>query len=76
MSAVACAPARPSLDLRAIGVMILLCAIWGFQQVAIKSATHAIPPMLQAGLRSAIAAVGVWAWRARAARRSSARTAR
>ncbi|AGK47648.1 eamA-like transporter family protein [Burkholderia thailandensis MSMB121] len=62
MSAVAGAPARPSLDLRAIGVMVLLCAIWGFQQVAIKSATHAIPPMLQAGLRSAIAALGVWAW--------------
>jgi drug/metabolite transporter (DMT)-like permease len=42
--------------------MVLLCAIWGFQQVAIKSANTAVPPLFQAGLRSAVAALLVWAW--------------
>ena len=42
--------------------MIVLCAVWGFQQVAIKSAIPALPPVFQAGLRSAIATVLVWGW--------------
>jgi drug/metabolite transporter (DMT)-like permease len=42
--------------------MIVLCAIWGLQQVAIKTTNAAIAPMLQAGLRSAIATVLVWGW--------------
>jgi drug/metabolite transporter (DMT)-like permease len=43
-------------------LMIVLCAIWGLQQVAIKTTNAAIAPMLQAGLRSAIATVLVWGW--------------
>ena len=39
-----------------------MCAIWGLQQVAIKSTNAALPPVFQAGLRSAIAAVLVWGW--------------
>jgi drug/metabolite transporter (DMT)-like permease len=39
-----------------------LCAIWGFQQVAIKSTNAALPPLFQAGLRSTIAALLVWGW--------------
>jgi drug/metabolite transporter (DMT)-like permease len=42
--------------------MIALCAIWGFQQVAIKTANASVPPVFQAGLRSAIAALLVWGW--------------
>jgi len=44
--------------------MVLLCAIWGLQQVAIKLTLAGISPILQVGLRSAIAAVLVfgWAW--------------
>ncbi|MFL9885349.1 DMT family transporter [Paraburkholderia agricolaris] len=55
-------PARRTLDSFAILLMIGLCAIWGLQQVAIKSANTALPPIFQAGLRSAIAAVLVWGW--------------
>jgi drug/metabolite transporter (DMT)-like permease len=40
----------------------VLCAIWGLQQVAIKSTNSALPPVFQAGLRSAIAALLVWGW--------------
>ncbi|CAE6710029.1 hypothetical protein R69619_01042 [Paraburkholderia nemoris] len=53
---------RRTLDSFAIVLMIGLCAIWGLQQVAIKSTNAALPPIFQAGLRSAIAAVLVWGW--------------
>ncbi len=37
--------------------MLVLCAIWGFQQVAIKSAVGQMSPVLQVGIRSFLAAV-------------------
>ena len=46
----------------AVAIMVLLCAIWGMQQVAIKVTLVGISPVLQVGLRSAIAAVLVFAW--------------
>ncbi len=46
----------------AFGLMVLLCAIWGFQQVAMKFATAEIAPILQAALRSAGGALLVFAW--------------
>ncbi|MEW9583092.1 DMT family transporter [Paraburkholderia sp. DGU8] len=55
-------PARRAPDSFAILLMIGLCAIWGLQQVAIKSTNSALPPVFQAGLRSTIAAVLVWVW--------------
>lgn len=55
-------PARRAPDTQAVVLMVALCAIWGFQQVAIKSANASVPPVLQAGVRSAIAALLVWGW--------------
>lgn len=46
----------------AFAIMVVLCAIWGLQQVMIKLTLAGISPVLQAGLRSAIAAVLVFAW--------------
>jgi drug/metabolite transporter (DMT)-like permease len=46
----------------AFGLMVLLCAVWGLQQVAIKVASVGISPILQAGLRSGIAAILVFVW--------------
>jgi len=46
----------------AFGLMVLLCAIWGFQQVAMKLAVAEISPILQAGLRSGLGAVLVYVW--------------
>jgi drug/metabolite transporter (DMT)-like permease len=46
--------------------MIVLCASWGGQQVAIKIANTEVPPVLQAGLRSigaAVLLVSYMAWR-------------
>lgn len=62
MSATPALPARRAPDSFAILTMIALCAIWGFQQVAIKSTNAALPPIFQAGLRSAMAAILVWGW--------------
>ena len=53
---------RQQLDSTAIALMVLLCACWGFNQVAIKLANAGISPIFQAGLRSAGAALLVWAW--------------
>jgi drug/metabolite transporter (DMT)-like permease len=55
---------RLQLDATAIGLMVVLCACWGFNQVAIKVADAGISPILQAGLRSAGSAILVWAWSA------------
>lgn len=57
---------RKSLDTSAIGIMVLLCACWGMQQVAIKVAAPALHPVTQIGIRSLIAALlllALMAWR-------------
>ena len=50
------------LDGKASALMVVLCAIWGLQQIAIKLATPDISPVLQAAYRSIGALVLVWAW--------------
>jgi drug/metabolite transporter (DMT)-like permease len=37
----------------AVGLMLMLCLSWGFNQIAVKLALPDIPPMLQATIRSA-----------------------
>jgi len=58
---------RDHLDAAAIAIMVLLCALWGFQQVVVKiCVAQGLPPVLQTTLRSAgAAALGcLWlAWR-------------
>ena len=58
------AQTRPQrLDALAAAVMVLLCAIWGVQQVASKVAlAEGIPPILQALVRSMAAGPLVVAW--------------
>lgn len=45
-----------------MGLMVVLCTVWGLQQVAIKFANAGISPIWQAGLRSIGATALVWAW--------------
>lgn len=52
------------LDGMAMAAMLVLCASWGVQQVAIKVANAGISPLLQAGLRSVIALLLLWLWSA------------
>ena len=47
---------------RAVLAMLLLCGAWGLNTVAMKVGTEGIPPVLQAGLRSAVAAPLLLLW--------------
>ena len=51
---------RKAPDSKAIGLMVVLCAIWGMQQVVLKATAADITPMMQIALRSFAAAVLVW----------------
>ncbi len=52
---------RRALDAPVVSLMVLLCALWGLQQVAIKLAAPSMGTVLQTGLRSLTAAVLVGA---------------
>jgi drug/metabolite transporter (DMT)-like permease len=54
--------ASRSLPPIAILLATLLCCSWGFNQVAIKLVLPEIPPLMQASIRSAVAALVVWVW--------------
>ena len=51
-SAAALTPRRTAPDAGAAGLLLLLCAVWGLAQVAMKVGSEGIPPVLQGGLRS------------------------
>src|SRR5512143_3014296 len=57
---------RSQIDGFAAATMLLLCAIWGAQQVAIKLAAPDVPPIVQVALRyglSAVLVAALVAWR-------------
>lgn len=59
-------PRRSTLDTPALALLLGCCVLWGLNQVATKIALTDIPPLTQAALRSAGAALllGAWArWR-------------
>ena len=56
------APDRLPADGRAIALMVLLSGMWGLNQVCIKFAEPGISLVMQACLRSAIAAVLLFLW--------------
>jgi drug/metabolite transporter (DMT)-like permease len=48
---------RKDLDAAAVGTMLVLTAIWGAQQVAIKLAAADVVPVMQVALRNGVSAV-------------------
>ncbi|NIC41738.1 DMT family transporter [Aquabacterium sp. A08] len=57
---------KPHLDRLAVGLLLVCCAFWGFQQILIKTTVAEVPPLWQASLRfaGATALLGIWcAWR-------------
>ena len=55
--------AKPvNVDIKAIVLLIILCASWGLQQISIKIAVQSIAPALQGGLRSIGAAMLLYLW--------------
>jgi drug/metabolite transporter (DMT)-like permease len=61
-AAVPPSPSSRPLDALAIAVTVGVCLSWGFNQVSVKIAIHDIPPLIQAAVRSALAAFIVGAW--------------
>lgn len=62
-STAATAPTAPRhLDAAATALIVFLCLCWGFNQVAVKLALPDIPPLVQAAVRSAGAALVLWLW--------------
>jgi drug/metabolite transporter (DMT)-like permease len=53
---------RERLDGRAVGLLLVCCALWGLNQVAAKVALADLPPLTQAALRSSGAALLVLGW--------------
>jgi drug/metabolite transporter (DMT)-like permease len=53
---------RKPLDAQAFSLMLLLTALWGFQQVAIKLTAPDVSLVMQAGLRTVLAAALLLAW--------------
>lgn len=64
MTAIAMTERRAELDGAASATLVLLCLLWGLQQVAIKAAMTGFSPVLQGGLRSLGALALLWAWAA------------
>ena len=50
------------LDFTAMALLVVLCASWGLQQVAIKVAIRGVPPLLQSGIRSVGATIFILLW--------------
>lgn len=53
---------REHLDSLAVGLLLVCCLFWGFQQVLVKATLPGIAPVFQAALRSVGAAVLLWLW--------------
>ena len=53
-----------ALDFAAMAILVVLCASWGLQQVAIKVANSGVSPVMQSGMRSIGAAILLWIWMA------------
>ncbi|MFC6671465.1 DMT family transporter [Marinobacterium aestuariivivens] len=55
---------RQPLDIRATGLMLVLCLTWSLQQIFLKATAEDFSPVLQIALRSGISAglVGAFVW--------------
>ena len=51
---------RKALDAKASGLMIMLCMIWGLQQVVLKLAAVDIAPIMQIAIRCGLSALMVY----------------
>ncbi len=55
---------KTALDTLAVVSLVVCCALWGVNQVAVKLALAEVPPLTQAALRSLGAALLVFGWSA------------
>ena len=55
-------PQKTRLDLKAMAILLVLCALWGGNMAAIKISNQGMEPIFTAGLRSAGAALLMLLW--------------
>jgi drug/metabolite transporter (DMT)-like permease len=55
-------PVRRPLDFRAVTLVLVLCLVWGFQQVAMKGVAADMSPIMQLAVRFCAASIffGIW----------------
>ena len=55
-------PRKDHLDPLAVGILLLCCLFWGFQQVMVKATVAELPPVFQSAVRSLGATLLLWVW--------------
>jgi drug/metabolite transporter (DMT)-like permease len=55
-------PRKDHLDALAIGVLLVCCLFWGFQQVLVKATVAELPPVFQSAVRGLGATTLLWLW--------------
>lgn len=55
-------PRKDHLDSLAIGILLVCCMFWGFQQVMVKATVAQLPPVFQSAVRGLGATLLLWLW--------------
>jgi drug/metabolite transporter (DMT)-like permease len=55
-------PRKDHLDALAVGILLMCCMFWGFQQVLVKATVAELPPVFQSAVRGLGATLLLWLW--------------
>ena len=55
-------PRKDHLDALAVGILLVCCMFWGFQQVLVKATVAQVPPVFQSAVRGVGATLLLWLW--------------
>jgi drug/metabolite transporter (DMT)-like permease len=55
-------PRKDHLDALAVGILLVCCMFWGFQQVLVKATVAELPPVFQSAMRGVGATLLLWLW--------------
>jgi drug/metabolite transporter (DMT)-like permease len=55
-------PRKDHLDALAVGILLVCCMFWGFQQVLVKATVTELPPVFQSAVRGLGATLLLWLW--------------
>jgi drug/metabolite transporter (DMT)-like permease len=55
-------PRKDHLDTLAVGILLVCCMFWGFQQVLVKATVAELPPVFQSAVRGVGATLLLWLW--------------
>ncbi len=53
---------KDHLDALAVGILLMCCMFWGFQQVLVKATVTQVPPVFQSAVRGVGATLLLWLW--------------